>query len=377
MRCLCFAIRHCYWDILLCSHTPASSPLGWGSPQLWNWKEDPHPSTWRGDSGTQQQAAATECLVRAKKLFPTNFSPFTQPYATYDAVLRKEKWDTQQQEQAPLAAHSLCLDAHIHTHSKTIECSPTLTHETEQLATKKHLHYRTLVDSQVLEPTLSLERSPLTNASFHREKSLFCVPPLSPMSAQTSLEPVAETAGRSESGQSWSQGGAAGERGGGTEGGMKQAIEGVAGLTILKPDLAFLKAGVRHQLPSFTLQRHEQSFLPERWPVHQKQAGKEKGKRKLEKKKNTCSRAGEDKRGEDLSFSSPFWWNLHRFQCWCCPLNTVAASDTEPGKIWQWREEREEEERGRGGRQREGGRKRTQRVIVPPGDTEVTSLWWQ
>lgn len=50
----------------------------------------------------------------------------------------------------------------------------------------------------------------------------------------------------------------------GTDGGMKQAKEGVAGLTILKPDLAFLKAGVRHQLPSFPLQRHKQSFLPER-----------------------------------------------------------------------------------------------------------------
>lgn len=96
------------------------------------------------------------------------------------------------------------------------------------------------------------------------------------MSVQTSFGPVADAAApavRSESRQTWSelrprQGGAAGERGetqfAGTDGGMKQAEEGVAGLTILKPDLAFLKAGVRHQLPSFPLQRHEQSFLPER-----------------------------------------------------------------------------------------------------------------
>lgn len=90
-----------------------------------------------------------------------------------------------------------------HTHSKTIECSPTLTHETEQLTTKKHLHYRTLVDSQVLEPTLSLECSPLTNASFHREKLLSCAPPISPMSVQTSFEPAADTAVRSESRQTW------------------------------------------------------------------------------------------------------------------------------------------------------------------------------
>lgn len=171
---------------------------------------------------------------------------------------------------------------HTHTHSKTIECSPTLTHETDQFATKKHLHYRTLVDSQVLEPTLSLECSPLTNASFHGEKLLSCAPPISPMSVQTSFEPVADTAApaaRPESRQTrsklWpSKDGAAGERGktqfAGTDGGMKQAKEGVAGLTILKPDRAFLKAGVWHQLPSFSFQRHEQSFLPEWWPVHQK-----------------------------------------------------------------------------------------------------------
>lgn len=92
-----------------------------------------------------------------------------------------------------------------HTHSKTIECSPTLTHETEQLATKKHLHYRTLVDSQVLKPTLSLECSPLTNASFHGEKLLSCAPPIGPMSVQTSFEPAADTAVRSESRQTWTE----------------------------------------------------------------------------------------------------------------------------------------------------------------------------
>lgn len=48
------------------------------------------------------------------------------------------------------------------------------------------------------------------------------------------------------------------------DGEMKQVKEGVAGLTILKPVLAFLKAGVCHQLPSsFPLQRHKQTVLPE------------------------------------------------------------------------------------------------------------------
>lgn len=132
-----------------------------------------------------------------------------------------------------------------HTHSKTIECSPTLTHETEQLATKKHLHYHTLVDSQVLKPTLSLECSPLTNASLHGEKLLSCAPPIGPMSVQTSFEPAADTAVRSESRQTWTErkveqqvkglGGGGwwwcgrGAEFAGTDGGMKQAKEGVAG----------------------------------------------------------------------------------------------------------------------------------------------------
>ena len=203
-----------------------------GSLQHWNWREEPDPSTWQGDTGTQQQAAG--CVVWCGGGgWGTNYSPptsthFTQPYATYDAVLCKEKWDTQQQEQAPLAAHSLCLDTHTptdtqthtHTHSKTIECSPTLTHETEQLATKKHLHYRTLVDSQVLEPTLSLECSPLTNASFHGEKLLSCAPPISPMSVQTSFEPVADTAVRSDSRQTW------------TELKVEQQVKGLGGLVV-------------------------------------------------------------------------------------------------------------------------------------------------
>lgn len=204
-----FSGRQCYWDILFCSHT-SLQPLGIR-------QRGRQPAALELEGGTVSQHmtrwfwyTTTSCRHRlrgmGKQLFPTNFNPFMQPYATYDAVLWKEKWDTQQQEQAPLAAHSLCLDTHTptdmhtytHTHSKTIECSPTLTHETEQLATKKtkknHLHYRTLVDSQVLEPTLSLECSPLTNASFQGEKLLSCAPPISPVSVQTPLEPVAEAA---------------------------------------------------------------------------------------------------------------------------------------------------------------------------------------
>lgn len=40
--------------------------------------------------------------------------------------------------------------------------------------------------------------------------------------------------------------------------------EGVAELTILKPDHAFLKAGILHQLPSSFLLQHKQSVLTER-----------------------------------------------------------------------------------------------------------------
>lgn len=42
---------------------------------------------------------------------------------------------------------------------------------------------------------------------------------------------------------------------------MKQVKEGVAELTILKPDLAFLKAGILHQVPSSFLLQHKQSVL--------------------------------------------------------------------------------------------------------------------
>lgn len=101
-------------------------------------REEPRPSTWQGDSRTQQQAAA-DYLARglgwAGGLFPTNFNPFTQPYATYDAALWKEKWDTQQQEQAPLAAHSLRFrhahtlhQTHTHTHTHSLKDNWMLTH---------------------------------------------------------------------------------------------------------------------------------------------------------------------------------------------------------------------------------------------------------
>lgn len=57
-----------------------------GSLQRWSWKEDPHPSTRQGDCGTQLQAAANP-VNWGGGLFPTNFNPFMQPYATHDAVL--------------------------------------------------------------------------------------------------------------------------------------------------------------------------------------------------------------------------------------------------------------------------------------------------
>lgn len=78
---------------------------------------------------------------------------------------------------------------------------------------------------------------------------------------------------------------------------MKQEQEGVAGLTILKPDLAFLKAGVRYQLPSFPFQRHKQSVPPERWPAHQKN-----NKNWTKKKKNAAkTRRNAEKSSEEIS----------------------------------------------------------------------------
>lgn len=414
-----------FWQTTLLRHfVPFTHQLAvpWdkaGRQETCSKREEPRPSTWQGDSRTQQQAAA-DYLARGlgwawEGLFPTNFNPFTQPYATYDAALWKEKWDTQQQEQAPLAAHSLRFrhahtlhQTHTHTHtlSKTIECSPTLTHETDQLATKKHLHYHTLVDSQALEPTLWLEFTSLTNASFRGEKLLSCTPPISPVSLQTSFEPAAAPHSRRApcegkveqqvtSGEGWRMGGGGETEFAGTDGGMKQAKEGVAGLTILKPDLAFLKAGVRHQLPSFpSFQRHKQScFLPERWPAHQK----EKEKRKTRKKKgkegkcvreNTpASEAGEEKCGEarEIAFylppRFPFWSNLHRFQWWCCPLTSVAVNDTEPGSYGS---DGRSEKRRRKTRGEEKGKEegRTQQSMCHwgkrrRGDTKVKPLRWQ
>lgn len=117
-----------FWQTTLLRHfVPFTHQLAvpWdkaGRQETCSKREEPRPSTWQGDSRTQQQAAA-DYLARGLGwagggLFPTNFNPFTQPYATYDAALWKEKWDTQQQEQAPLAAHSLRF-RHAHTLHQT------------------------------------------------------------------------------------------------------------------------------------------------------------------------------------------------------------------------------------------------------------------
>lgn len=181
-----------------------------------------------------------------------------------------------------------------------------------------------------------------------------------------------------------------------TDGGMKQAKEGVAGLTILKPDLAFLKAGVRHQLPSFpSFQRHKQScFLPERWPAHQKEKRKKKKNKEKEGKEGKCvrentpaSEAGEEKCGEAHKISFylpprfPFWSNRHRFQWWCCLLTSVAVNDTEPGSYGS---DGRSEKRRRKTRGEEKGKEegRTQQSMCHwgkrrRGDTKVKPLRWQ
>lgn len=156
-----------------------------------------------------------------------------------------------------------------------------------------------------------------------------------------------------------------------TDGGMKQAKEGVAGLTILKPDLAFLKAGVRHQLPSFpSFQRHKQScFLPERWPAHQKEKekkekqGKRRKRRKMRTRKYACkrSRGGEVRRStRDLLLPSPpvsLLKQSPQVSVVMLPAHFSCGKWYGAGQLWQWREEREEEEENERGGKREGRRK--------------------
>lgn len=68
-----------FWQTVLLRHfvlftLQLANPPGRGEGRA---KEEPHPGTWQADPGTQQH--------------PTNFIPFMQPYATYEAVLWKEK----------------------------------------------------------------------------------------------------------------------------------------------------------------------------------------------------------------------------------------------------------------------------------------------
>lgn len=81
------------------------------------------------------------------------------------------------------------------------------------------------------------------------------------MTLQTSLKPAAAAGGLAEDkvkqqvrGRRWRE-----DRGRA----RKQVKEGVAELTILKPDHAFLKAGILHQFPSSFLLQHKQSVLTE------------------------------------------------------------------------------------------------------------------
>lgn len=389
-----------FWQTTLLRHfVPFTHQLAvpWdkaGRQETCSKREEPRPSTWQGDSRTQQQAAA-DYLARGLGwagggLFPTNFNPFTQPYATYDAALWKEKWDTQQQEQAPLAAHSLRFrhahtlhQTHTHTHtlSKTIECSPTLTHETDQLATKKHLHYHTLVDSQALEPTLWLEFTSLTNASFHREKLLSCTPPISPVSLQTSFEPAAAPRSRrAPCKERWSSRWQVVRVGGWVRGWNRvcehrwrnetskrgcgwahhsqtrsRIPEGWS--TAPAPLLPLLPATQAVLLPPWTM-----TSSSKRKKKKEKQ-GKRRKRRKMRTRKYACkrSRGGEVRRStRDLLLPSPpvsLLKQSPQVSVVMLPAHFSCGKWYGAGQLWQWREEREEEEENERGGKREGRRK--------------------
>lgn len=413
-----------FWQTTLLRHfVPFTHQLAvpWdkaGRQETCSKREEPRPSTWQGDSRTQQQAAA-DYLARGLGwagggLFPTNFNPFTQPYATYDAALWKEKWDTQQQEQAPLAAHSLRFrhahtlhQTHTHTHtlSKTIECSPTLTHETDQLATKKHLHYHTLVDSQALEPTLWLEFTSLTNASFHREKLLSCTPPISPVSLQTSFEPAAAPRSRrAPCKERWSSRWQVVRVGGWVRGWNRVCEHRWRNETSKRGCGWAHHSQTRSRIPEgwstapaplLPLLPATQAVLLPPWTMTSSSKRKKKKKNKeKEGKEGKCvrentpaSEAGEEKCGEahEISFylppRFPFWSNLHRFQWWCCLLTSVAVNDTEPGSYGS---DGRSEKRRRKTRGEEKGKEegRTQQSMCHwgkrrRGDTKVKPLRWQ
>lgn len=360
-----FSGRQCYWDILFCSHNSLQSP---GMRQ----KRQAACSAGAGRR-THIPAHDKVIVVHNYKLPPTlstgggTFPHQLQPiYATICYTWRCALKARHTTTRTSTISRPHLMLRHTHTHSKTIECSPTLTHETQQLTTKsppekKHLHYFTLLDSQVLEPTLSLECSPLTNASFHGQTLLFLHSSHQPnvctditqtrqgRRTPSQLWPSKRWSSRWEWGRGRAQFASTDER-------MKQSDEGVAGLTILKPELAFLKAGVWHQLPSFPLQRHEQSVLPKRWPVHQK-IRKRRGKKKPEGGETPAMEQG---RTEVRPLSSLVSLPRKSPQVSRLRLHALFSRSKwyRVGQIRHWREERGEEEEGEEEvEEREGGKR--------------------
>ena len=248
------------------------------------------------------------------KLFPTNFNPF---YATIcyiwccalEGKVRHTTTRTSTISRPQLVLRHTHSNRHTRAHTHALKDNWMLTHADAWNRAARHEKTLTLSHSGWFtgpRAYVVIRVQPFDKCIISRREITFL---------RSSHQPhvctnVIRTSGRhscqirQQTDLDGAKGGAAGERVGGVGGlGGEQSLQAQieewnkhkrvwqAGLTILKPDLAFLKAGVRHQLPSFPFQRHEQSFLPKRWPVHQKQAEKEERKRKQEEE-NTCSRAG-------------------------------------------------------------------------------------
>lgn len=155
-----FSGIRCYWDILFCSHSSLRSP---GKKQrgrqpaaleLEGGTISPHMTRWFWYTTT---SCRSRRCCRLHGVGGETILQQLQPiYATICYIWRctlegKVRHTTRTSTISRLQLvlrHTLSnRHARTHTHSETIECSPTLTHETEQLATKKTKNTLTLLHS--------------------------------------------------------------------------------------------------------------------------------------------------------------------------------------------------------------------------------------
>lgn len=170
------------------------------------------------------------------------------------------------------------------------------------------------------------------------------------------------TADRPRASPGRAKGGAAGERGetqfAGTDGGMKQAEEGVAGAHHSQtrsripegwgtaPAPLLPPPATRAVLPPWAMTSSSK--------IRYKDGKKENRRRKkhLQWSRGRLS-VEEQKLALLSSLLFPIWGNLHRFQCWCCLLSSIAVNDTESGRYGS--DGRSERRRSRR-KEREGGK---------------------